>query len=100
MSAARIAENCVKSISSIDTSLVGKTRSRAQRFLPGPDKDSAASSRSDSRAAHSADSQEVGPGGERLAPDNQAVDSNQLFEDSEHGTMAANNAGGEGVMYT
>ena len=81
MSAARIADDCVKSITSIDTSLAGKTRSGAQRFLPGPDKESAASSESDSWAAHSADWQVVGPGSECLAPDHQAVDSNQLFEE-------------------
>ena len=96
MSAVRIADYSVKSITSIDTSLVGKTRSGAQRFLPGPDKESAATS----QAAHSADWQVVGPGGERLAPDHQAVDSNQLFEDNERETMAAANAAGEGVMCT
>ena len=96
MSAARNASDCVKSITSIDTSLAGTTRSGAHRFLPGPDRETAASSESDSRAAHSADWQVVGPGGERLAPDHQAVDSNQLFEDSERETMAAANAAGEG----
>ena len=54
MSAARIAGDCVKSITSIDTSLAGNTRSGAQRFLIGTDKESAASSESDSLAAHSA----------------------------------------------
>ena len=51
MKAARNAGDCVKSITSIDTSLAGTTRSGAHRRLPGPaDRDTAASNESDSRA--------------------------------------------------
>ena len=55
MSAARNASDCVKSITSIDTSLVGMTRSGAHRLQPGPDRETAANSESYSRAADTAD---------------------------------------------
>ena len=98
MTAARVAGDCVKSITSIDTNLAGRNRSGVERLLPGPDKDSAASSKSDSRAAQPADCQVVIPGGVRQAPHSQAVDRNQLLEESEQETMADDTVEGEWVM--
>ena len=98
MIAARVAAEALKSISNIDTNLAGRNRSGVERLLPGPDKISAASSKSDSRAAQPADCQVVRPGGVRQAPDSQAVDRNQLLGESEQETMADDTAEGEGVM--
>ena len=51
MTAARVAAEALKSNSNIDTNLAGRNRSGVERLLPGPDKVSAASNKSDSRAA-------------------------------------------------
>ena len=96
MTAARVAAEALKSISNIDTNIVGRNMSGVERLLPGPDKVSAASSKSDRWAAELADCQVVRPGGVRQAPDSQAVDRNQLIEESEQETMADDTAEGEG----
>ena len=96
MTAARVAAEALKSISNIDTNLAGRNRSGVERLLPGPDKVSAASNKSDSRAAQLANCQVVRPGGVRQAPDSQAVDRNQLLGESEQETMADDTAEGEG----
>ena len=55
MTVTRVAAEAVKSISNINTNLAGRNRSGVERLLPGPDKVSAASNKSDSRAAQLAD---------------------------------------------